>query len=118
MGCPLTSEGRLFRDIAPIGIQFDSSGLLVLTLTKRWFNMIDAGIKREEYRALKPYWEIRLLNKDFSMVKFRNGYWWTSRWNMFKVESICVGRPKTAWFEGDLNQDVIVIKLGDFLARG
>lgn len=32
---------------------------LHLTLNKKWFDMIAAGVKKEEYREIKPYWERR-----------------------------------------------------------
>ena len=48
--------------------------VLRLTLKKRWFEMIASGVKKEEYRELKPYWHKRLLNKDYDMICFRNGY--------------------------------------------
>lgn len=35
--------------------------ILDLPLKKEWYNMIDSGIKIEEYRELKPYWCNRLL---------------------------------------------------------
>ena len=65
---------------------------MVLTLKKQWFDMILQGVKTEEYREIKPYWEIRFYNYfgqhyDFSKGKprivwnkqqkdivFRNGY--------------------------------------------
>jgi len=48
--------------------------ILHLTLKKKWFDMILSGVKREEYREIKPYWRKRLLNKKFSFIHFRNGY--------------------------------------------
>lgn len=30
--------------------------ILYLTLKKQWFDMINDGIKTEEYREIKPYW--------------------------------------------------------------
>lgn len=33
---------------------------LVLSLKQEWFDLIKAGIKKEEYRELKPYWQKRL----------------------------------------------------------
>ena len=67
-------------------------GDLVLTLKKQWFDMILSGVKTEEYREIKPYWEKRFNNYfgqyyDFSTenpsviwnyqkktIVFRNGY--------------------------------------------
>lgn len=53
--------------------------ILHLTIKKRWFDMIASGEKKEEYRDIKPYWNIRLFNKDgsvrdYDIVKIRNGY--------------------------------------------
>lgn len=35
--------------------------ILDLPLKKEWYNMIESGVKTEEYRELKPYWCNRLL---------------------------------------------------------
>ena len=35
--------------------------ILDLPLKKEWYNMIESGIKKEEYREIKPYWCNRLL---------------------------------------------------------
>ena len=34
---------------------------LTLSLQRKWFDMIKAGIKKEEYREIKPFWIKRLL---------------------------------------------------------
>ncbi len=34
--------------------------ILHLTLKKKWFDMVLSGIKKEEYREVKPYWNRRL----------------------------------------------------------
>ena len=34
---------------------------LHLTLNKKWFDMIAAGVKKEEYRSIKTYWIKRLV---------------------------------------------------------
>jgi len=48
--------------------------ILHLTLKKKWFDMIRSGIKKEEYREIKPYWRKRLLHSKFDAIHFRNGY--------------------------------------------
>ena len=40
----------------------DRTSTLHLILKSQWYDMIDAGIKTEEYREIKPYWEKRLLD--------------------------------------------------------
>lgn len=58
---------------------------LVLPIKRKWFVMILAGEKTEEYREIKPYWTKRfqtvgLLNEsgrptvNRALVTFRNGY--------------------------------------------
>lgn len=36
--------------------------ILYLPLKKEWYEMIESGVKTEEYREIKPYWIKRLLN--------------------------------------------------------
>ena len=43
--------------------------VLRLTLKKKWFDMIAAGIKKEEYREWKPYWFNRLKEKVLFLLK-------------------------------------------------
>lgn len=68
------------------------SGSMIMTLKKKWFDMILSGVKTEEYREMKNYWEKRFINYfgrhyDFSQdvptlvwnnqkkdIIFRNGY--------------------------------------------
>ena len=40
----------------------DRTSTLHLVLKSQWYDMIDADIKTEEYREIKPYWEKRLLD--------------------------------------------------------
>ena len=41
--------------------------ILFLPLKKKWYDMIELGIKTEEYREIKPYWEKRLV--DYQRLK-------------------------------------------------
>lgn len=53
------------------------SDYLVLPIKGKWFDMIIAGIKLDEYRDIKPYYEARLrrhVGKGSFNVIFRNGY--------------------------------------------
>lgn len=40
---------------------------LTLPLKRKWFDMIKSGVKKEEYREIKPYYEKRLL--DYKAIK-------------------------------------------------
>ena len=40
----------------------ENDRILHLTLKRKWYEMVASGIKTEEYREIKPYWEKRLLD--------------------------------------------------------
>ena len=52
--------------------------MIILPIKKKWFDMIRAGEKREEYREIKPYYTSRFspFLKTIAPihVRFRNGY--------------------------------------------
>ncbi len=47
---------------------------LYLTLRRRWFDEIAAGTKTVEYREMTPYWQRRIVGRQYDEVHFRNGY--------------------------------------------
>lgn len=47
---------------------------LTLNLKKEYFNDIKNGIKKEEYRIVKPYWEKRLVNVHYDKIVIKMGY--------------------------------------------
>ena len=70
-----TSSPAIAKQVLP--------AVLHLTLTKKWFDMIKSGEKKEEYRQDKMYWKDRFVKKgywhsqtckDFDIVRFKNGY--------------------------------------------
>ncbi len=110
---------------------------LHLILKAQWYDMIESGEKKEEYREIKPYWEKRLLNYDairknyreiavrklffgfdackeyprgYDEVCFHYGY--TSRKMTFRIESIRFGTGKTEW-GAEEGKQYFVIKLGE-----
>lgn len=44
--------------------------VLPLTLTKKWFDLIKSGEKKEEYREIKSYWFSRLVFRPLDVVKY------------------------------------------------
>lgn len=48
--------------------------ILFLTIKKQWFDMIKAGIKKEEYREIKPYFDAKIKGRQYDAVLFQNGY--------------------------------------------
>lgn len=53
---------------------------MILPIRSKWYGMIRAGIKTEEYRAIKPYWQKRIeplipyAGKKYVYEYLRNGY--------------------------------------------
>lgn len=46
---------------------------LYLNLKKEYFDQIKSGVKKEEYREIKSYWEKRL-NKQYDTIMIALGY--------------------------------------------
>lgn len=45
--------------------------VLTLTVSKEWFDLINSGVKNEEYREIKPYWISRLLYSPHKEIDMR-----------------------------------------------
>lgn len=112
-----------------------SHNTLDLVLKVKWYEMIASGVKREEYREIKPYWVRRLLVlpedmghveatsesiKDaichgasirrFDFVRFHRAY--TSTTMTFAVSGIDVTVGNTLWGATD-GAEYFVIRLGE-----
>ena len=111
-------------------MQSPKERILYLPLKKEWYEMIESGVKTEEYREIKEYWIKRLtsLNFPFLLFSYRNGYeaipfkpfdcvkfsyGYTKRTMSFKIKSIEKGLGKKEW--GAPDEDVFIIKLGERL---
>ena len=82
---------------------------LHLILKTHWFNMIEQGNKREEYRENKPYWNKRLFSHKYTHVCFHRAY--TNETMTYKIESISIGRGRAEW--GAPSSDVYIIKFSE-----
>ena len=55
---------------------------MTLPIKKQWFDLIRSGVKKEEYREIKPYYTTRIINnlrkslepEGQFLVCLRNGY--------------------------------------------
>ena len=108
--------------------------ILYLPLKKEWYELIEKGIKTEEYRSINPYWVKRLTTikyktdilysmtrgelierikeetffKRFDAVRFSYGY--TKRTMTFICEGIKIGKGKPEL--GAPEEEVFIIKRG------
>lgn len=88
---------------------------LKLTLKRRWFDMIAAGIKCEEYRKPGKWILSRLRDKEYDLIEFKNGYGVNVPTMIVEYNGWHYGSGKTAWgYEG--RESVIVISLGDIVS--
>lgn len=96
---------------------------LKLVLKKKWYDMIESGVKLEEYRDIKPHWSTRLVDdmqesspkfKDIETVTFYLGYAKNRPKMQFKVVGVCVGAGVPEW-GAEIGKNYYVIKLGERL---
>ena len=59
--------------------------------------MILSGEKTEEYRDIKPYYNIRLIGRDYDSVVFRNGYARDALSFTIELKTIRFGTGKPEW---------------------
>lgn len=108
---------------------------LYLPIQKKWYEMIESGVKTEEYREIKSYWINRLRDKSFNCpdkacynfdcelscflnyCKFDRfervviSYGYGKRIMSFEIESITIGQGRTEW-GAPADKEVFIIKLG------
>ena len=99
-------------------LQRSRCSILPLVLKGKWFDMIARGEKREEYRAIKPYWIKRLkvwkwtepYEQPYWIVAFSRGY----RKPSLFCEVACVRRRDWAFRPewGEPAEPHFVIELG------
>lgn len=92
--------------------------VLRLKLKKKWFDMIDSGEKKEEYREMKDYWFRRLTDffdtpfpysfKHFDVVQFEHGYAKNPPTMAFEITRIGEGIPRPEWSDGVKERHFII----------
>lgn len=99
--------------------------VLDLPLKVKWYEMIESGQKKEEYREIKPFWNKRICGcvfvaksmcekdkceycKEFTHVRFRYGY--TNKAMLFRIEGISIGKGRAEW--GAPEYETFILKLG------
>ena len=93
--------------------------VLQLTLKKKWFDLIKSGVKKEEYREIKRYWETRfavmLVNKQhYDRILFKNGYSKNAPKFLIELKGIRIGTGKTEW-GAESGIKYFVLELGEII---
>ena len=87
---------------------------LHLTLKKQWFDMILSGMKTEEYREIKPYYNLRLIGREYDSVVFRNGYARDAPSLTIELKAIRFGTGNPEW-GAEEGKTYFVLSLGKII---
>lgn len=85
--------------------------VLKLVLKRKWFELIEQGIKGEEYRDITDYWEKRLMNKEYDIVTFYLGYSKNRPQMSFFIDLITKGYGEEEW-GAEVDKCYYIIVLG------
>ena len=95
---------------------------LHLTLKKVWFDLMISGIKKIEYRKPSNWIQQRLHNKDYTQIKFVNGYGNDKPYFVCKYEGYTISQENNRVVVSDKLIEVqkgdYLIKLGEITERG
>lgn len=89
---------------------------LFLVLRRAPFELVACGIKKEEYRDIKPFWTNRLLGRNYRYVCFQLGYQRDARRVTVEFLGTRMGKPKAEWSCGLFPPDrCYIIQLGKII---
>ena len=77
--------------------------MLTLPIKRKWFDMILAGEKTEEYRENTAYWRKRLIIRENGEAKaprtliLRNGYRADSPKALIEISGVTMGNGRPEW---------------------
>lgn len=89
----------------------EHSSTIHLVLRHKWYDLIEKGIKKEEYRLINDYWKNRLGKYSYNYVCFHRGY--TTRCLEFEIKNIKRGLGHPEW--GAPEFEVYIISLGKLI---
>lgn len=99
--------------------------ILHLNLTRKWFDMIKRGLKFEEYRAIKPFWDrifntgkIKIKGKFYDpkdvLICFSNGYNSGRPQMIYSCNGLRTGTGREEW-GAEPGEKYYVLSLGEKL---
>lgn len=90
---------------------------LKLVLKHKWYDMIESGEKKEEYRDIKPFWWQRIFTSPFQdnllqgwydgrfkYVTFYRGYASDRKSMTFRLGRVGIQNARPEWAEGHMNR--------------
>ena len=102
------------RFVVTGNVQSPVERILHLTLKKQWFDLIASGVKVEEYREMKPYWNKALARREYGQISFRNGYASNAPQMLVELLGMQIGRGNPEW--GAPSAHVHILKLGAIIS--
>lgn len=87
---------------------------LFLIVTKKYFDEIKSGSKKEEYRLITSYWIKKIINKNYENIIFQLGYNKKNR-VIVKYLGFELKNIKHDFFGND-EISVFALKLGDIIS--
>jgi len=90
--------------------------ILHLRIKKRWFDLIKRGIKRQEYRDIKPYYDVRFFKKEYDAILFKLGYTKDAPELLMELKDITKGYGFIEW-GAPKGKEVYILELGDEINR-
>jgi len=120
----LCERGVIKREkIEPISDKDEKENILELAVTYHWYDEIESGRKKEEYRKDVPYYERRLMYpnssegiwKKYDAIRFRRGRF-GKKTMLLEHKGTCrgIGRPEWGAPEDEV---VFIIMLGDIISK-
>lgn len=99
--------------------------ILKLTLKREWYELIQSGEKKEEYREIKDHWKRGLRDKEtgelrkFDAVRFYNGAYFSEDLPNFEIEckGIRIGEGRPEW-GAQPGVEYFIIQLGEIRTNG
>ena len=110
MGIPISTQARKAGDLLDEPVR-----ILRLTLKRKWFDMISSGVKKEEYREIKPWILSRLQGKAYDVVEFSNGYGKHVPKVTLKYLGWGTGTGRSDW-GATPHEPTVIIRLGEILS--
>ncbi len=97
--------------------------VLELAVTYHWYDEIESGRKKEEYRKYTKYYESRLMNplwcdkrwKHYDAIRFRRGSF-GKKTMLVRLIGTRLGMGRPEWGAPE-NEDVFVLVLGEIINK-
>lgn len=89
---------------------------LHLNVFAQWFRLIASGEKTEDYREMTPYWQNKLIGREYKTVTVRNGYDTFAPEIVFAYDGYDMGLGRPEW-GAPKDKTVFIVRFGAKLSE-